>query len=560
MGDYFSVKEIDNWLKDAGATANDPIVVSGGFRGSYQDSHSAIKLLTLRGRFGETVEIHIPQTPSTKTNSPLLHTQFTSVKGEHWFEVWSSIFVASMLMPPIVDIDRFYEILHSSERVRFVCDTNALCKGVAVWLTHVLKSRAEIVTTSTLEREVQNWVEQDKKFWLGFTTEALHRRTNYRMAWQLALNTEDIVVDRLSPDQSALMLVRSREPIGTGSGKKIPDSDLLMVEQARSDMQLQPRNARVVFLTGDRDCARIATSALGANNVLFAISDKVRAKNLMGRIVMRGWWNPAEPFGSLTIPPVSQLLWNLLIPCAFLTLEFNSKKWVLCPANSVNKGVPSDWTDPHIKVIDVTPKVSHSAKPPEEWLAAPIENNSPPLPLVSDDSPLLLSIPIKSPLSSRALRPSPKYFFNVLHSILFQSLIELPMDSSHEAIEEVWQIFRILEVITKDKQDGARIDEFRRAWRESDLDWFHSELLRFEVYRSAMENIRIGNFKAITTRPQTSLAMAKALGQVASFGEHPFVGDSPLSSSQLTAFLKQALPDTDSRITLEELCRKAAES
>lgn len=365
----------DEWLVSAFGR-RECIRVAGGFRRPSASTDPSLPIMELDGRLSDTVRITLPEWPPVQ---PIPSTDGFVDRGREWWSTWAAVLAASALVSPVVDPVCLRDILYEKRRVRLCCDTSALCSGIATWMLVLLDGRADIYTSAVVDRELAAWPDGNRGFYAAKTMKSWMLRTKYRLARRLTETTPDgVVTDRLSPEQGALMLAKLRDE----TARKSPDADMLLVELARGLIRDQPRNARVVYLTGDRNHARAAMNALGHENVLYAAADGRRAVGARGAAVPRGWWTPGGgPLGALFVPPLSHLLWNLLAACDFLTLDAGGGKWCIRQVCTVSNGVPSDWADPWLQAEELA--VSTSGTP----VAVPTASSSPVSPVDPSSSP-----------------------------------------------------------------------------------------------------------------------------------------------------------------------------
>ena len=347
------VATLDDWWKATFSDRRELIKIAGDFRPGAEPHQGTIDLVELGGSDADTVRILVPPSaPIPGSRQRPKTCQFSQKDDNGWRNGWASVLVSAALAAPIVDPVRPADLVHDPRRIRFCCDTNALAGGVISWLLVFLGPRADIFTSAVVDRELAAWPDRwGVAFWSAKTLEAWSMRTQYRLARRLIeAPPSGVVVDRLSPEQGALMLAKLRDEQRLA---KSPDADVLLVELARSLVRDQPRNARVVFLTGDRNNARTATGALGAENVLYAAADSERVRPSYNQIVTRGAWRPDGALGAVHVPTVSSLLWALLAPCDRLLVQTDKQRWQLIACASIPRGAPSDWADPWIEVRDL---------------------------------------------------------------------------------------------------------------------------------------------------------------------------------------------------------------
>jgi hypothetical protein len=372
------------------------------------------------------------------------------------------------------------------------------------------------------------------------------------------------VIDRLSPEQGALMLAKLRDE----TEAKSPDADMLLIELARGLVRDQPRNARVVYLTGDRNNARAATNALGGHNVLYASADQNRAKDYQGRAAARGWWRPDGPLGAVVVPGVGRLLWDLLSACDFLVLVLGSpeRRWLIRPICCIENGAPSDWEDPWVEIEDLSPAVSvetvnvSSASPTPGPSAETPAGSSATSPLASEGW-LLRPVPVKELLAAPlSWRPTPLAFFARLWQAIGGGTMEQPVVAEDARVEAL-KLLIVLGAVGESGGSGPRVDEFRTAWYNNDLDWFHAELQRLPGYKDAMDRLRTHASSELSSRSKVQVSMARCLGQVARLdraGGGVVVGDAPVRAAELRAALQRWMPGAGDTVATDELCRVAA--
>ncbi|MDR3708632.1 MAG: hypothetical protein P4L33_10035 [Capsulimonadaceae bacterium] len=493
-------------------------------------------------------------------------------RGGKWWETWAAVFTATSIVTPVVDHVRLLDILNETRRIRFCCDTNALCTGVAAWLLFILDGRVDVFTSAVVDRELSAWPDRKPGFWQAKSVDLWHLRTHYRLARRIIETPPDgVVVDRLSPDQSALMLAKLRDET---SGKS-PDADILLIELARGIARDQPKNARLVYLTGDKNNARAATSALGANNVLYAVSDGAQTKSAISEMPIRvlGWWRPIGPLGTVLKPDLSRLIWNFLAACDFIILETAKTKWRITPHNSCKTGTPADWDDPWLDIYKQV--VSTSLEDPATPRGPLDDANAEDIidgVLPTSEGRHAESVGLKEwifqPRGNRVMidapsgrRPSPKAVFSLLWRSMGGNDPRLAAEVSSELELEARNILLSLGAIDEHGGAGARSAEFAIAWNKNDLDWFHGEFLRLPGYANALDRIREDGTTKFSSRSGSNVTMARALGQVArySYGElGNFVGDAAVSVEDLYSALDRWLPNPGDTLSTDQLCERAA--
>lgn len=560
------VTEITQWINTT-FERHDTIKISGGFRGNWTNAEKPLDIFELHGKYAHTVRILVPEHPMIESGD--IGTTAFKKDGIKWWNGWAPVLTATCLVSPTIDPQRLTSLLQEKRRLRFCCDTNALSRGVAAWLLTVFEGCAELVTSAVVDREFAAWPERYSDMWMARTAEDWSRRTQYRLGLRTTETPPDgVVIGRLSPEQGALMLAKLRDETSVRS----PDADMLLIELARGLIRDQPRNARIIYLTGDHGNARAAANALGADNVLYASTDDSRAKAMQGKVAARGWWQPDGPLGTTIIPSTGRFLWDLLAACSFLVLETNKGKWHIKSVESVPRGVPSDWADPWIEVEQLAHTVSVDV-PLQNDAAFITDNTEPDEPqtnFILPDPDIEQSVESISPASSWllapvwtgeplavsvGLRPTRTSFFEIIWQVLSG---QAQKDGSpSQTANEVKRILTALEVINDIGEAGPRLEEYRLNWRQNNLDWFHAELSRLPGYQSALAELRADAQMNLGERQRTQISMARTLGQVArneQVGTGLYVGDAPVSVELFRSALNKWIPNIDDTLSTEQLC------
>lgn len=567
---------LDDWWTDT--LSQRTVRIAGGFRGQGRDDIPNLPLLDLKASPASTARLLIPKEPPLVTDGSPNAAQFDKVDSAKatWWGGWSKVLSATALVPPVVDPKRLTELLQESRRLRFYCDTNALAGGVADWLLFLFQGRADLVTSAVVDRELAAWPDRENALWHAKTVERWARRTQYRLARRITENPPPgVVIDRLSPEQGALMLAKLRDE----TEGKSPDADTLLIELARGLMRDQPRQARNIYLTGDRNNARAATSALGPEHVLFAVADSDMARKHLGTLAVPGWWSPNGPLGSVRLQPPSRILWSLLAACDFLRLETDGAGWLLQPALSVPRGVPSDWSEPWLEITQLSiPKSPGSSQPVETAPPSSTPASSPapqppsgrrrrrqsvPEGVSQEPEWLLPPVPVGAPLVVEGAPPfsSMVFFLLLLRALSGKQgneglLVEYP-----DVIRQGTRAYLIaLDALDAGGGPGGRLTEFRRAWDTNDLDWFHSELFCLQPYRATIKLIRMGMDPSEQPPLEGYVDMARNLGQVAlrmKPGAGLFVGEAPLSTDALLNALARWFPTPGTSLPTMHLCSRA---
>jgi len=560
------VSDLANALRER--VSNGKLIIYGGIRktGKTFDILTApsFKLLELDGLTAHTVKICISSEPPDTA-------ELKDKNSERWLEGWKSVFTAAGIIDPVADSARLITLLHSRDRIRFCCDTNALASGVMSWAIEMFHQRADIVTSAVVDREIMAWADRYKGMWNAESCEMWALRTQFRLGrCTTEFPPKHVVIDRLAPDQSALMLAKLRDEKGCSDqsqNRKSPDADILLVELVRGIIRDSPRNSKILLLSGDRNLARTATNALGADSVLYMISDKKKLNNYLDgkTIATRGWWHPGDSdhtLGRVHIPCVSWVFWYLLCACDYLFIEDSKgKKWAITRAYSVPGGVPSDWCDPHVELIEIKKEKSQNEDLPsesndehgeikkEEWL----------LPIRKHDG-MLSEAP-------KGLRLPPGFVFDSLLQILFDKRPDDSKPPNDEVKKEIFKAFIWLKIIDKEYQPSENFETFRRYWSDNDLDGIHSEFLKLPGYASVFdtlakkdETFQSGMNKIeFTARPQTIIGLGQGLGQLWLFNSLCFKGDNALSKERFTEKLNTWLPNIGDALSMYDLCLKASQ-
>jgi hypothetical protein len=535
------VADLPNALRER--VSDGRLVIYGGIRKTDKTfdilTAPSFKVLELDGLTAHTVKICISSEPPDTA-------KFKDKNSERWLEGWKSVFTAAGIIDPVVDSTRLITLLHSRDRIRFCCDTNALACGALSWAIEAFHQRADIVTSAVVDREIMAWSDRNRDMRKAESCKDWAMRTQFQLARCITeFPPKHVVIDRLAPDQSALMLAKLREEKGhpdESQNRKSPDADILLVELVRGIIRDMPRNSKILFLSGDRNLARTATNALGAESVLFMVSEKEKLKKYLDEnaVATRGWWHPGDhTLGRVHIPCVSWVFWYLLCACDYLFIEDSEgKKWAITRAYSVPGGVPSDWTDPHIELIEI-----------KNWL----------LPIRKHDG-MLSEAP-------KGLRLPPGFVFDSLLQILFDKKPDDSKPPNDEVKKEIFKAFILLNIIDTEYQPSENFKKFRQYWSDNDLDGIHSEFFKLPGYCSAFdtlakkdETFQSGmNKTEFTARPQTIIGLGQALGQLWLFNSLCFRGDNALSKDKFTEKLNTWLPNIGDALSIYELCLKASQ-
>lgn len=559
---------LSEWIS-ATLPEGQPVTVSGAFRADPSGPlPPLVPLFELADGRASTVRILLPADAPLALKGAAAKPDNFSHSGNDddkkdgsprdWWNGWAAIFAATSLVPPLVDPVVFAGLLHEKRRLRFCCDTNALARGVAAWALNVFDGRADLVTSAVVDRELYKWGDNDK-LREARTLKLWSLRTQYRLARRLTeAPLPGVVIDRLAPEHSALMLAKLRDEQGT----KSPDADMLLIEGARGLIRDQPRNARVVYLTGDREHARAASNALGSDNVLYACADQGRAKQHQQKILARGWWSPeGGPLGSILAPGIDRFLWDCLAACDVLRLDCEGRAYALRHVYTIPNGAPSDWADPWLSVEGLPPvqPITITCDAEKAIEAEAKGSPAPELPISSSAEEWLLEPrPDRPALEvSASWRPTPPAVFGLLQRALWPDAEVF--SANEEILDEAKSILVGLGALESGGGPGPRIDDFRRAWHDNDRDWFHAELLRLPGYRAALDHLRRDAGQP-SRRQEAQIAMARTLGQVARahMGGHWFVGDAAVSAGALTDALLRWLPEPGNQLSVEHLCELAA--
>lgn len=599
MSAQVRVRDLAEWLAN-NLDKTKSVVVSGGIRGEFKELGEAVPVFELGDIYACTVRFIAPKEPPAEMLESTVQEKDPEKKKKKeedqrklalpiWVSGWSNILTASTLLTPRADSVRLYDLLQEKRLIRLFCDTNALASGVAEWLVQVLPAGTQLISSAIADKEIMGWADKNK--------ECIHAKTvaqwDIRLRYQLARRLTEFpprhtVIDRLSPDQNALMLAQGTDR----NGEKSSQGDLLFVELARPIIREQPRQARVVFLTGDTNVARVATSALGPEHVLYANPQKAEAQEAFGKVLARGFWHPGRPYGSLSLPSTSRLLWNALSAFTFLTLTQAGRTWVIESVYSVRYGGPSDWADPWVNIRELPqasspqtapnvqpvtptsveePLVHHASTrqtldvPTKPTIAlvnhseAPIADSPPRIdqwllpPPSHDTAYIKQTSPIK-----QSLRLTSPGFFRDMSAACFGKGAEQPTD---EVEKESFRILVGLGVITKEGAHGDQADAFRDAWQRNDRDWIHAKLLDAHPgYNAVVEKVRDGKVDELSAREKNNLVFMRLLGQAANLPKKTSptrIGDEPVSLLELDKALNVWMPHADASIAVKDACERA---
>ncbi len=356
------VRDLSMWMRETLAP-REPIRISGGLRGGHVANGPTVAAIELNGVQANAVRLlvgSVPAAVATPSNAEFQSkpkADDRQAEETAWWAGWAKVLTAATMLPPRMDPEALSRLIVERRVVRLFCDTNAVCSGVAEWLMSVLPARTELLTSAIVDKEVMSWADTTKKLWAAETASGWEARLRFQLARRLTIfPPRETVIDRLSPDQNALMLAQGTDK----GGQKSSGADLLFVELARPLIREQPRQACVMFVTGDANLAGAATSALGPEHVLYANADAEAARAAQGKALTRGFWHPGSGLGSVTMPSPGRMLWTLLGAFTFLELRQGDQGWSLELVERVRNGGPSDWADPWVKIapLAVVPAIA----------------------------------------------------------------------------------------------------------------------------------------------------------------------------------------------------------
>ncbi len=542
-----------------------------------------LPLLELDGLEAQTVKLLFDETsvaqPPTTTPWGL-----QGANPQKWWEGLSKLLLACDLLSP-ADIDG--AVLRDlakdkHRRLRFCCDTSALANGLAHWVIARFPGRVDLITSTLVEREIMAWADRNgREMFEMKRAEHWHQMVQFTLARRLVERPPPgVSIDRLAPDQAALMLAKVRDDArraGDVTEGKSPDADILMLHLTRDLMRTQPANTRVIFLCADRGLARTAINVLGADSVLYAHPERAAqtpAQQESPRIVPRGVWLRAGTLGALARRPIGELLWTLLAACHELVLcdHAQGKAWRLAHARLGTRPLPSEWSNPtlHWEEIVWPQAVAQAPAAPAPQSPAAPEPQEPPQQPAAPEAPLpeaLLSTPPAEASHDRA-EATPRILLteaeapplrstkrpNVGVSNFLSALEDLCLERADTTppTVEVARLLRALEVADADDpwQPGARIERFRQIWRTNDLDGLHGELLSIQTYRDVTIWVREHHGAAqlpdtLKERDKSCLRLAQALGQLLHIDGGWWYGGAGLTEEALLGWLNARVPRGD---------------
>lgn len=518
--------------------------------------------------------------PPAQSENPV-ESEFRTGEANDWWGGVSALLTAAGIVQPTLDPVILRELDEDRRRLRFFCDTNTLCGGTAAWTLEAFQGRADLVTSAIVDRELMAMADRQPGLWKAMDSAAFAMRAKYRLARRLTeVPPKGVVVDRLAPDQSALMLAKLRDELPSQAGSaarrtsKSADADILLVELVRGLVRDEPLNARVVFLTGDRNLARTASNVLGASAVFYVACDDHAAREAVGRVCSRGWWYPGGSLGHVHLPSIGSVLWTLLAGFDFLVLQSDDECLLVRPA-VVGRGVPSDWRTPHLQILSLdplslpglspsptVPPMARRQRPAPTTSAtaspSPTERSSPSSSRQASPPPTTWLLPptfVGPPVQAApSLRLKPELVFAQLSHALFDAASD---SMSGEVAAEVHRALLAVGAVDRSGAAGPRADVFRQHWIANDLDSLHAEFRRLESYERSLNVVRESPRAPLPERPRRNIALARRLGQVATVDGKLLVGDSALTVAALLEFLDRHLPRIGSSELTSKLCLEA---
>jgi hypothetical protein len=356
----------------------------------------------------------------------------------------------------------------------------------------------------------------------------------YRLARRLSETPPpNLIVRRPAPEEkAALMLAKLRTP-----GIKSPDADVLLIEQAREFLQIQPPSVRTLYVTGDQAHARSAVAVLPPQNVLYAPPANLDVKAPV--LGMAAFWHPASGFGAVRVLSLGEIVWHLLAAVDHVTLIGTAKE-IEVHHLLHDSGAPSDWIDPRMCVEERAVNILVGTGQSGRALAA---------------TPVPTSNSHTRPIMPATLRPSPATIRSYLNSALAGSTISPPNE------ELPRESFRLLVQLGVIDNSGAPLADssFLAAIRANDWDQIHTNLLRSGAYANAINELRRMPGMRATGRVLAQISFARRLGQVAKpERDGPnMVGDRRIGNEELVAFLNSVLEVPGTDYAVAEVCKRA---
>lgn len=478
--------------------------------------------------------------------------------------VAAQVLLAGQVVPPRVDPIAWRRLVSCRDRLRILCDASAFAQGVVQYIAAGWTGSVDVISTAIADAEIARWPSRHKNdFWNAGSLLAWQKRTDHELARRfLARPLSGCTLDRLSPDQSALLLAKIRDDGGRANQtldldamEKAADADLLLVELGRSLVRSEPKGVKVLYLTADRDHARIAASAIGSDHVLLA----ARPESVPSSARVRGLWRPVSRQGAFTRQPLDYFLGILLSAFDGLEIELHDCRVHVERRTSAFHGCPSDDEDP-VWAVDreqIGTRVAVQApRPTVEFAASPDEA----VPLV----PVLVAEPSVDERDDWLLSPhqvgtpvavAPGLFlvgerlFDLVAELVGHGALVRPAEIR---LNDVWKCLIGLEWISSNGEPGPAFPELKSRWNFGDFDWIHSEFLRLPGYRHVMGELKVGNSPS-SNRDKSKIAAATVWGQITRLHGEVLLGDSPLRASELTAALDTWLSPQRARVGLHEL-------
>jgi hypothetical protein len=98
-------------------------------------------------------------------------------------------------------------------------------------------------------------------------------------------------------------------------------------------------------------------------------------------------------------------------------------------------------------------------------------------------------------------------------------------------------------------------DNFRHAWLQNDLDWFHAQFMQIQNYRDVILAVKQGNIDTLHGK-NSYLNLARKLGQITRIdpASNIFVGDRLIDDSTIISYLSKIMPNIGDRALIYDVC------
>lgn len=271
-------------------------------------------------------------------------------------------------------------------RLEFVLDTNAMSDGSGHWLACTFSDRCDLLVTAVTLRELHDAGDRmrPKKGEEGkrkSVDEAIKNRQRFLSASRFRefVGLKRIIWRELEIDDTALLLSRGGKL--SNEGGKMSESDTALLRVVRRSINERVRGLERVFVTGDTNLARRATTELPDGSVF---ATKPLKASPGATYFPASWWPGPSGQGvawNLTHPV--RLLWELLALGEAIVLRADDGRAWKLRAYDPSGMWPSDYLKPWLDVEEQRPRPVPAAAvatvPAIAPEPAPVADPDPPL-------------------------------------------------------------------------------------------------------------------------------------------------------------------------------------